>query len=917
MSRNGRPHVAYTSASTSYPENTTNTTRPDTSRTSTGRPRTARPRTAASTLTSGKQDIICAISESRGISPVVGLAFVNVSTTEAVLCQISDNQTYTRTLHKLQVYQPTELLLMTTAAQPKSKLYAIIELNAPIDIPDLRITVIDRKYWSETAGLEYIQRLAFKQDVEAIKVSVGGNFYATCCIAAVLKYIELVLSFSYPFHSLRFKYETSEGSMMIDLSTISSLELIQNLQNPKSRDCLYGLLNQTLTPMGARLLKSQILQPLTDSEMLEKRYDALEELATREDVFFAVRQALKASVDVDRILTAITMNPVNPPIQYYEQAINNVIALKQYVKSIPAVFEALATVKSELLLSINELCAPREIANVQRLIDETINEDITYQTQPLDLRNQRTYAIKSGVNGFLDVARQTYKEANADAYQLVTDLGQTHGIALEMKYDTARQYYIRIPVSEIEERNLPDVFINVFKRRSFVECQTLDLVKHNQKIIDSHHEVVLLSDKSVQQLINDVREDIAPLFKTGEAIALLDMIAAFAQLVTLHDYCRPELTGTLAIQAGRHPIREKIHTERFVPNNALAAEQSRFQIITGCNMSGKSTYIRSLALMAIMAQIGCFVSATYASFPIRHQLFARVSSDDSIEANVSTFASEMREMAFILRNIDRRSFVIIDELGRGTSTRDGLTIAIAIAEALIESKALVWFVTHFRELAHILSERAGVVSFHLQVDINPQQDRMTMLYTLQKGCVKESHYGIAMAKVAGLPDDVIQIAETVSKKLTKMAEAQRKNSNQLKVARRRKLVLGLREQLLQAKEGRMEGRVLGAWLKALQDEFVRRMAAIDEEVVDEEEDEEDEGAEGNVIRVNEVGDARTRVAPGGEGMGGLERSETVELIDDDDDNHNAEDSDAESLVRDLSDAGEQRVYEMSGALPAE
>lgn len=494
---------------------------------------------------------------------------------------------------------------------------------------------------------------------------------------------------------------------------------------------------------------------------------------------------------------------------------------------------------------------------------------------------------------------------------------ETHGIALEMKYDTARQYYIRIPVSEIEERNLPDVFINVFKRRSFVECQTLDLVKHNQKIIDSHHEVVLLSDKSVQQLINDVREDIAPLFKTGEAIALLDMIAAFAQLVTLHDYCRPELTGTLAIQAGRHPIREKIHTERFVPNNALAAEQSRFQIITGCNMSGKSTYIRSLALMAIMAQIGCFVSATYASFPIRHQLFARVSSDDSIEANVSTFASEMREMAFILRNIDRRSFVIIDELGRGTSTRDGLTIAIAIAEALIESKALVWFVTHFRELAHILSERAGVVSFHLQVDINPQQDRMTMLYTLQKGCVKESHYGIAMAKVAGLPDDVIQIAETVSKKLTKMAEAQRKNSNQLKVARRRKLVLGLREQLLQAKEGRMEGRVLGAWLKALQDEFVRRMAAIDEEVVDEEEDEEDEGAEGNVIRVNEVGDARTRVAPGGEGMGGLERSETVELIDDDDDNHNAEDSDAESLVRDLSDAGEQRVYEMSGALPAE
>ncbi|KAL9002987.1 MAG: hypothetical protein Q9188_004105 [Gyalolechia gomerana] len=865
MSRSERPRLAYTSASTSYPEDTTTTPRPETSVSSTGRPQNGRPRTAASTLASREQQVICAISESRGISPVVGLAFVNLSTTEAVLCQISDNQTYTRTLHKLVVYEPTELLLMTTAAQPKSKLYSVIELN----IPYLRITVIDRKYWSETSGLEYIQQLAFKQDVEAIKVSVGGNFYATCCIAAVLKYIELALSFSFAFHSLRFKYETSEGSMMIDLSTISSLELIQNLQNPKSKDCLYGLLNQTMTPMGARLLKSHLLQPSTSAEILEKRYDALHELATREDVFFAVRQALKAFVDVDRILTA--------------------------------------------------LCAPEGIANVQSLIDDTINEDITYQTQPLDLRNQRTYAIKSGVNGFLDVARQTYKEANADAYQLVTDLGQTHRIALEMKYDTARQYYIRISVSELEERNLPDVFINVFKRRNFVECQTLDLVKHNQKIIDSHHEVLLLSDESVQLLINNVREDIAPLFKTCEAIALLDMIASFAQLVTIQDYCRPELTDTLGVKAGRHPIREKIHAEKFIPNDAYATEQSRFQIITGCNMSGKSTYIRSLALMNIMAQIGCFVPATYASFPLRHQLFARVSSDDSIEANVSTFASEMREMAFILRNIDRRSFVIIDELGRGTSTRDGLTIAIAIAEALIESKALVWFVTHFRELAHILSERAGVVNLHLQVDISPKRDRMRMLYTIQDGCVKESQYGIAMAKVAGLPDTVIEIAETVSKTLAKGIERKKRGSRALKVARRRKLVLGLREQLGQAKEGGMQGRVLGVWLKGLQDEFVRRMAAIEEEgeedgewEVDEEEREEDV-AEDNGVGDTEPGDGGTETGLKRQGKRGAESSETVDLIDDD----GSEDGDTDSLVRSIPGAKKRRVYEMSGALPSE
>ncbi|KAL8687009.1 MAG: hypothetical protein Q9218_006697 [Villophora microphyllina] len=860
MSRVARPRVTYTSASTSYPEDTT-TPRPQTSLSSTGngRPRTGRPRTAASTLLSREQQVICAISESRGISPVVGLAFVNLTTTEAVMCQILDNQTFTRTIHKLVVYEPTELLFMSTAAQPKSKLFSIVEHN----IPHLRITVIDRKYWSETSGLEYIQHLAFKQDVEAIKVSVGGNFYATCCIAAVLKYIELALSFSFPFHSLRIKYETSEGSMMIDLSTIASLELIQNLQNPKSKDCLFGLLNQTLTPMGARLLKSHLLQPSTNAETLEKRYNALDELVTREDVFFSVRQGRLGQ----------RAKALDPP-------------LKQYVKSITAVFEALATVNSELLLHINELCAPERIVDVQTLIDETINEDITYQSQPLDLRNQRTYAIKSGVNGLLDVARQTYKEANADAYQLITDLGQTYSIALEMKYDTARQFYIRIATSELEERNLPEVFINAFRRKTYIECQTLDLLKLNQKIIDSHHEVLQMSDRSIQDLIDKVREDIAPLFKTCEAIALLDMIASFAQLVTVQDYCRPELTDTFAVKSGRHPIREKIHAEKFIPNDAYATQQSRFQIITGCNMSGKSTYIRSLAIMTVMAQIGCFVPAMYASFPIRHQLFARVPSDDSIEANVSTFASEMRETAFILRNIDKRSMVIIDELGRGTSTRDGLTIAIAIAEALIESKALVWFVTHFRELAHILSERNGVVNLHLAVDISENSDKMTMLYKITNGCVQETHYGIAMAKVAGLPADVIDVATKVSTKLAQNTERKKKNSKSIALARRRRLILGLREQLKQAQDGNMQGKVLGMWLKKLQDEFVRRMAAIDEEVEN------------------------------------LENDEILDIEDGIDDGDGASvdtTNDDASLVHDIPGAPtvSHGVYKMSGALPVD
>ncbi|KAI9876937.1 MAG: MutS protein msh4 [Pleopsidium flavum] len=828
-----RTSTSYTSASTSYPT----TSRPPTGHRSRGRPRTGRPRTAASSAGGiDQQQIICAISESRGISPTVGLAFINLSTTEAVLCQICDSQTYVRTVQKLGVFAPTELLFMSTAANPKSKLYSIIEEN----MPDLLISVIDRKYWAETTGHEYIQQLAFKEDAEAIKVSIGGNYFAACCFAAALKYIELGLSLSFPFHSLRIKYEPSEGSMMIDLSTIQSLELIQNLQDAKSKDCLFGLLNETLTPMGSRLLRSNLLQPSTETEVIKKRYDAVEELTTKEEMFYAVRQALKSFLDVDRVLTALIIIPLKPSMQFSEQSINNVIQLKQYVNAIKPVYEAMTGAKSELLLSVRDWCTPGRIEQVQEPIDHIVNEDITFQSRPLDLRNQRTYAVKSGVNGLLDVARQTYKEANADVYELITELGQAHELALEAKYDGARGYYIHIPTSELEERSLPEIFINVFKRRNMVECQTLDLMKLNQKIMDSHHEVVNMSDRSIQELIDEIRGEMSILFKVCESIAMLDMLASFAQLVTTQDYARPELTDTLAIKAGRHPIREKIHADKFVPNDAYAAQQSRFQIITGCNMSGKSTYIRSIALMAVMAQIGSFVPAQYASFPISHQLFARVSMDDSIEANVSTFAAEMRETAFILRNIDKRSMVIIDELGRGTSTRDGLAIAIAVAEALVESRSLVWFATHFRDLAKIMAERNGVVNLHLAVEMT-EADTMTMLYRVADGWVQEEHYGLALAKVVDLPPQVIEVATEVSKKLKRNIERRKKSSRTITLARRRKLILNLKEQLVQARDGAMEGKVLRSWLKKLQDEFVLRMSAIDAEVAaaEEESDEED------------------------------------------------------------------------------
>ncbi|KAF2769830.1 hypothetical protein EJ03DRAFT_311511 [Teratosphaeria nubilosa] len=853
-----RPSTTYTTGTTDRLSSTLNTfnttqeygttlsrscTARSDGRPSTTRPSTARPRPGYSTLGVENQDIICALSESRGISPTVGLAFVNLDTGEAVLSQISDTQTYVRTVHKIMVFNPSTILVMATATEPESKLFSIV--RDMLEELQCIAKLLDRRYWSENAGLDYIQQLAFHEDIDSIKTQVSGNYYAVCCFATVLKYTELGLAKTFPPHSLRIKYETSEGAMMIDRATMHSLELLQNLQNPKSKDCLFGLLNETLTPMGARSLRSSILQPSTEPDTLHARWDALEELSTKEEMFFAVRQALKPFLDVDKTLTQVILIPVQPGLKDTEQNINNVIMLKQFVHLIKPVFEALTGARCEILRNIRSLCAAEDIEPVLELIDETINEDTTYASQPLDLRNQRTYAVRSGVNGLLDVARQTYKEAMTDAMQHITDMSEQHGLPLQTKYDNSRHFYMRLHASELVERDLPAVFINVFRKKDMIECQTLRLIKQNQKIADSHAEVMISSDKAVQELILNVRKHMSVLFKVCESVALLDVLASFAQIVTSQDYVRPTISDTLAIRAGRHPIREKIHSTKFIPNDVYAPQQRRFQIITGCNMSGKSTYIRSIALMSIMAQIGCFVPASYAAFPIIRQLFARVSLDDNIEANVSTFAAEMRETAFILKNIDRHSIAIIDELGRGTSSRDGLAIALAIAEALVESKALVWFATHFRDLANIMSERHGVRNLHLAID-SSQADKMEMLYRVSNGTVEEHHYGLKLAKVVPLPADVVEHAELVAHTLEQQMQRRRKRSLAIIRARRRKLLLNLKEHLVQAKNGNIDDANLAQWLKDLQREFIARMLALDEEVGKAEEgvesdDEEDDG----------------------------------------------------------------------------
>ncbi|KAK8049633.1 hypothetical protein PG994_011363 [Apiospora phragmitis] len=823
------PATQSTSHSRSGSRSVTSPSRPSGHRRNASTASGRRSAAASSVWGSDGHQVICAISEARGVSPSVGLAFINTTTNEAVLCQICDSQFYVKTVHKIQIYGPSVILMVNTAfpPHPKSNLLSILEGG----LQGTSIEALDRKYWSETSGLEFIQTLSFREDLDAIKVATQGNYYATCSFAAAVKYMKLACHLTIMSHSLRLSYQPSENTMMIDISTIHSLELIQNIQNAMSKDCLYGLLNETVTPMGSRMLRSSILQPSTQVDgTLTPRYDALDELAVKEDMFFEIRKALKGFTDAEKLLTKLVIIPEGASIYASEQAINHVLMIKVFVLAISTLHEALREADTKLLCRIRTICRPELIQPVIEMIKETINEDVTFMKLPIDMWHQRTYAVKSGVNGLLDVARQTYKEGTDDVHQHVDDINKEFEISLDIKFDQYRKYWLRLRECDVENRDLPDILINRVRKGAYFECQTLTLVQLNTRITDSHNEAVMLSDRVIHDLLDSIREHIPNLFRVCESIALLDMISSFGQSVTVRDYIRPEVGSVLALKAARHPIYENLMQQEFTPNDVFANEQHRFQIITGCNMSGKSTYIRMVALLQVMAQIGCFVPAEYASFPIIDRLFVRMSTDDSIEANMSTFSIEMREMAFILRNINKQSLAVIDELGRGTSTRDGLAIAVAISEALLQSGAFVWFATHFEQLTAVLGSRPGVLNLHLETEVSQGHDqetpKMTMLHKVNSGPAQEEHYGINLARTIGFPEQFIEVAHEVSSTLKKQIEEKKRTSQSRQLSLRRKLILNLNESLLQLRSSDMDDAALGSYLKQLQGEFVLRMDDI-------------------------------------------------------------------------------------------
>ena len=447
------------------------------------------------------------------------------------------------------------------------------------------------------------------------------------------------------------------------------------------------------------MMRTSILQPLTDLIEINERQEAIQVLLEHEVEVQDVREALKKFPDVDNFISKLVRrdNLLDP--KNGEDLIHRALTLKTILKkakNLEAYMKNFANFS--LLSSIASTLGDEGIQVLESAIDEVINEDVSYSEKTNLQHYQRFYAVKScNSNSLIEVARRTLKELQSDIYEYVETWSKQIDLPVEIKYQNKRGYYLSIKNTVLGERSLEGICSQYKRGRTEVTFTTMDLIKLNGSLKESMTEVFLASQTVLEGLFETIRGKIEIIYEISTAVAKLDFIYGLTQwALDSGSICRPEFTDSgLTIRNSRHPILEA--KGQMVANDYFSCRGNSFSVITGANMSGKSTYSKQLALLTIMAQMGSFIPAEYSSFPVYDRILTRLGSDDELESNASSFRMEMKEAAYILEMLTDSSLVIVDELGRGTGYLEGLSLALSICDSILKSNVSINFKKDFEE----------------------------------------------------------------------------------------------------------------------------------------------------------------------------------------------------------------------------
>ena len=551
-------------------------------------------------------------------------------------------------------------------------------------------------------------------------------------------------------HIRELDYYVAGKFMGLDLTARRNLELTETMRSKEKKGSLLGVLDQTKTAMGGRLLRAWMERPLLSPNAISRRLSATQELVDKTIDREELRLSLREVSDYERVMARIVTGTAN---------CRDLVALGQGAAVLPAIHDRLSSMQSPLLQEIFESLDTLE--DLKTAIETTIVDE-----PPFVLREGGM--IRDGANEELDKLREIQNGGTGMLTAIEAREKEATGIRnLRVGYNRVFGYYIEVAKGQLGL--VPDSYIRKQTLSTGERYITQELKELESKILGAKDRIVSLEYEIFTQLRTKVSEQAPRVQKTAQAIAQLDVLCSFAHTAVHNHYCRPEvdLSGEIRITQGRHPVVEQmLKNTLFVPNDTvLGADGCRAAIITGPNMAGKSTYMRQVALIVLMAQMGSFVPASSARIGIVDKLFTRIGASDDLSSGQSTFMVEMNEVADILKNATPRSLLILDEIGRGTSTFDGMAIAKAVLEYAVDAKKLgakTLFATHYHELTSMDQEIPEIRNFNIAV--KKRQGEMIFLRKIVPGAADDS-YGVEVAKLAGLPDKLIARARAVLKEL--------------------------------------------------------------------------------------------------------------------------------------------------------
>ncbi|KAH6771748.1 MUTS-like protein 4 [Perilla frutescens var. hirtella] len=645
--------------------------------------------------------------------------------------------------------------------------------------------IMARGCFDDTRGAVLVKNLAAKEP-SALGLDTYSKQYYLClaAAAATIKWIEAEKGLIITNHSLSVTFNGSFDHMNIDATSVQNLEIIEPMHsslwgsNNKKRS-LFHMLKTTRTVGGTRLLRANLLQPLKDIETINARLDCLDELMSNEQLFFGLSQALrKFPKETDKVLCHFCFKQkkvtsgvlVSDNSRKSQILISSIILLKTALDSLPLLSKVLKDASCYLLKNIyKSICENEKFASMRRRIGEVIDEDVLHARVPFVARTQQCFAVKAGIDGLLDIARRSFCDTSEAIYNLANKYREDFKLPnLKIPYNSRQGFYFSIPQKDIQGKP-PKKFIQVIRHGNNIHCSSLELASLNVRNKSAAKECYIRTEFCLEALMESIREDVSVLTLLAEVLCLLDMMVnSFAHTIStkpVDKYTRPKFSydGPLAIDSGRHPILENVHNE-YVANNIFLSEASNMVVVTGPNMSGKSTYLQQICLVVILAQIGCYVPAHFATLRVVDRIFTRMGTMDSVESNSSTFMTEMKETAFILQNASHRSLIVVDELGRATSSSDGFAIAWSCCEHLLALRAYTIFATHMANLSELATIYPNVKTVHFDVEI--KNKHMDFKFQLKDGPRNVAHYGLMLAGVAGLPSQVIESAKFITSKIT-------------------------------------------------------------------------------------------------------------------------------------------------------